>query len=204
MELEQYCAIGKAIVRLMDPLVEVVIHDLSTGKISFIEGSLSKRQIGDPSYLETNELENEFAFAESSYIKHSFDGRLVQSISVPIKQADKTIAVMCINYDTTPFQELTILANKLLKTPLTKKPTAFFKNDWQERIHEFIHTVLKEQNLQFHALTNKNKKEIILRLYEQGAFAEKNAADYIAKIMDTSRATVFNYLRSYKKENHAS
>lgn len=199
--LNQAIEIAQALCKLMGPLVETVIHDLSTGKILFIEGSISKRQVGDPSLLEEDpHFEQELA--QAVYSKLNFDGRLLKSISIPIKEKDKVVALLCINYDVTLFQELSTLTNTLLGNTPSKKPDVLFKNDWQDRINEFIHHFLKQNDLQFSALTNKDKNKVIRMLYEQGAFSEKNAADYIAKTLQMSRATVFSYLRQWKKSNH--
>lgn len=200
--LNQAITIAQGLCQLMGPLVETVIHDLPTGKIVFIEGSLSKRQVGDPSLLD-GDASLEEALTGSVYSKLNFDGKLFKSISIPIKQDNRVVALLCINYDVTLFQEVNALTNKLLGNMPSKKPEALFKNDWQDRINEFIHQFLKTNNLQFSTLNNKDKNKIVRMLHEQGAFAEKNAADYIAKTLQMSRATVFNYLRQWKSNHEA-
>lgn len=199
--LSQAIEIAQALCRLLGPQVEAVVHDLSTEKIVFIEGFLSKRRVGDPSLLD-EDLQFESELTRSVYSKLNFDGRLLKSISIPIKEKGKIIALLCINYDVTFFQELNKLTDIILGKPLLKKPEALFKNDWQDRINEFIHQFLKVSNLQFSSLTNKDKSKIVHMLYKQGAFCEKNASDYIARALQISRATVFNYLRKSKVLNH--
>lgn len=152
--LNQAIEIAQALCQLMGPLVEAVIHDLSTGKIIFIEGSLSKRKVGDPSLLDEDaQLDKELA--QSVYSKLNFDGRLLKSISIPIKEENTVVALLCINYDVTLFQELGALTDTILGKPLLKKPEALFKNDWQDRINECIHQFLKTNNLQFPTLTSE-------------------------------------------------
>jgi len=197
--MNQYIEISRALSQLMGPLVEVVIHDLSTHKIIFIEGSLSKRKIGDPSLLEEDIKDFADELSQTVYSKLNFDGRLIKSISIPIKEKNTVVALFCINYDITIFQELGELTNAILGKSLSKKPDVLFKNDWQDRINQFIHSFLKEHSLQFTALTSKDKQKVVQSLYEQGAFAEKNAAEYIARVLDLSRATIFNYLRKCKE-----
>lgn len=199
MDLEQFFSIGRAIVKLMEPLVEIVFHDIRTNKIIFIEGSLSGRKTGDPSLLESDIKQYKDTLVQDVYSKINFDGRLVKSISIPIKENNKIVALMCINCDLTVFEKLDTLTNIILKKPLSKRPSILFKNDWQERINEFIHTTINERETTLAALTNKEKKEIIKELYSREAFSEKNAAEYIAKIMNMSRATIFNYLRNWRK-----
>ncbi|HXF90517.1 MAG TPA: PAS domain-containing protein, partial [Candidatus Nitrosotenuis sp.] len=52
MTLENTIAISRGLILLFRPFVEVVIHDLASETIAFIEGGLSDRQKGDPSQLE--------------------------------------------------------------------------------------------------------------------------------------------------------
>lgn len=204
MALDAYIEISHAINQLMGPLVETVIHDLHTNKIIFIEGFLSKRKVGDPSLLEDDIKNLAHDLAQTVYSKLNFDGRLIKSISIPIKEKHTIVALLCINFDITVFQELGELAHVILNKQMSKQPEVLFKNDWQERINEFVYNMLKKNELSFDTLTNKDKQKIVQSLYEQGAFSEKNAAEYIAKIMDMSRATIFNYLRKLKGGANAS
>lgn len=197
MDFNSYNAIAQALVALFDPLVEVVIHDIATKKIVFIQGSLSKRQVGDASLVDEDLSSLRF----EPYEKINFDGRLLRSISIPLQEYNKIVALICINYDVSIFQEMNRLTDLFLKKSITKGSDALFKNDWQERIHISIHEKLQADGLIFSALTQKDKKEFVLYLYKIGAFHEKNAANYIATVFKLSRATVFNYLRDYRKDH---
>ena len=193
MNWKQYFSIADSLVNLMSPFIEVAIHCAKTNKIIFIKGSLSKRAVGDPSLLD----EDLSSIDQNIYIKLNFDGKLVRSTSIPLKHNNVIVGLMCINYDISALQEINNLTNLLLTKSLDQKPEALFKNDWQDKIHEIIHKILQEKNLQFNTLTNHHKKELVHDLYELGAFSEKNAADYIANTLDISRATVFNYLKLF-------
>jgi len=199
MDLTPYTLIARSLVQLLHPLVEVVIHDLPTGTIAFIAGSLSKRQVGDSSLLETTESNWEEQLDEKVYAKLNWDGRLIKSISIPLKEENQTVALMCINCDTTVFHQLKHLTDQFFEPKQTEQPQCLFKNDWQMQIHQFLHQTLADKGLVFHSLTANQKKELVHLLYTQGAFSEKKAADYIANILDMGRATIFNYLREWRK-----
>lgn len=203
MDFNQVFKIGQAIGKLFGPLTEIVVHDLKTQKIIFIEGSISIRKVGDPSLLE-EELNNLDEISLTPYTKLNFDGRLIKSISIPINENNIPRALLCINFDISPFQEMSFLADNFLDKINNKKPDVLFKNDWQERINEFIHNCIKTNNLHFSSLTNNDKKYIVQKLYDSNAFSEKGSAEYIAKILHLSRATIFNYLRLYKGKQHAT
>ncbi|MDF2964659.1 MAG: hypothetical protein K0Q51_47 [Rickettsiaceae bacterium] len=192
MTLSNYIPLCKAIVALMSPLVEVVIHDLNKGSIYYIEGNLSKRQIGDPSLLSPDELDKDIG--EVIYSKLNFDGRLIRSISVPIEGN----YLFCINFDVSIFNQLQALSHHFLEISYSKKPEALFKNDWQEKLHISVHAFLKEKGWDFQHLSNSQKKILVENLYSIGAFSEKNAADYIAEILKMGRATIFKYLKEWR------
>ncbi|MCS5707647.1 PAS domain-containing protein [Candidatus Berkiella cookevillensis] len=198
MDLSVYKALCNAIVLLMKPLVEVVIHDLSSGTICYIEGVLSKRQIGDPSLLELSGFEDNLETIV--YPKLSFDGRLIKSISVPL--SDKWL--ICINCDVSVFNQMQTLSQQFLEISQKAGPKSLFAKDWQEKLHLAIHTYLQEQAWYFESLTNRQKKEVAKHLFGIGAFNEKNATDYIASTLNIGRATLFKYLKEWRHLNHES
>lgn len=193
MNIQLYIELSSSLYALFGPLIEVVIHETKTNKIAHIIGNLSNRKVGDDSLLD--ELTS--SDLNQAYTKLSYNGHIIRSISIPIREANKIIGLMCINVDTTIFHEIHALTSTLLE--VNKKPESLFKNDWQDRINTFIATYIKENNINYENLSNKHKKNIIYALYNNGAFQEKKSADYIAHVMHLSRATIFNYLRTWRK-----
>lgn len=193
MDISCYITLCDAFVSLMKPLVEIVIHDLKMDRIHHVSGHLSKRKVGDHSSLGNEKFENNID--KIVYPKINFDGRLVKSISVPIE--DKWL--ICINCDVSVFHQLKDLSDLFLAVE-QKQPDSLFKNDWQEKLHITVHNYVQSKNWNFTDLTNNKKKEIINHLYNEGAFLEKNAADYIAQILTIGRATVFKYLKEWRNQ----
>ncbi len=194
MSFVPYAPLCDALVRLLRPLVEVVIHDLSTDKICYISGNLSERKIGDPSLLDQASIEDDLHSV--IYPKLSFDGRLIKSVSVPVDDA----WLICINCDVSIFNEMQKVSSLLVMPEFHEQPKSLFKNDWQERLHVAINGFINDQKWQFKDLNNSQKKDIIKHLFESGAFEEKNAANYVARALSVGRATVFNYLREWRKK----
>ncbi len=193
MGFSDYLPLCNAMTLLLEPLVEIAIHDLKSGSICFISGNLSKRKVGDPSLLVQEELEQNLDTI--TYPKLNFDGRLIKSISVPVDDN----YLICINCDVSVFSQMHQLSHSLLLSKETVIPKSLFKNDWQEKLHHAIHTRLNEKGWRFDNLTQKQKKDVVFYLYEQQAFSEKKAADYIASVLGLGRATVFNYLKSWRQ-----
>ena len=196
--IEQYIPICKAITQLLNPLTEVVIHDLDTDKIVFISGALSNRAVGEDSNLDINPRVNQDELQNITYPKLNFDGRLIKSISVPLMEKEQIKALLCINCDVSLFSQMQQLASLLLPGSIDEQPESLFKSDWKEKLHWAIHRFLKENSLNFNQLTSSIKKDLIHHLYEIGAFNEKNAADYMAEILKMGRATIFKYIKEIK------
>ena len=128
MILSDYTQICDALVLLMDPLIEVVIHDIKKNKIIYINGRLSGRKAGDPSLLDQEGLDS---IDQIVYPKINFNGRLVKSISI-ILQAKW---LLCINCDVSIFSKLNELSGTLLQKNMGNQPQSLFINDWQEKLH---------------------------------------------------------------------
>ncbi|MCP4177296.1 MAG: hypothetical protein GY756_05980 [bacterium] len=185
-------ALFDGIVSLLNPLVEIVVHDLDSGKICYINGKISNRKIGSDSLLNRNEIEVDLQ--KVIYPKLNFDGRLVKSISIRLD--DNHIA--CINCDISIFSQMENICHQLSAVNSNAQPEGLFKNDWQEKIHVAIHSFIKEREWKFSNLTGSQKKTVAEHLFSLGAFNEKKAADYIASSLKIGRATIFNYLREWR------
>lgn len=192
MSLSFYVPVLNAITLLLEPLVEIVVHDLESETICYLSGQLSKRQVGDASLLDIDALDK--SLDGMTYPKLNFDGRLIKSISVPVD--DKLL--ICINCDISIFNQMKQLSEAVIMPREAHMPNSLFKHDWQEKLHLILHAYLNEQAWCFDNLTQKQKKDVAYYLFQQGAFEEKNAADYIARVLKLGRATIFNYLKSWR------
>lgn len=193
-ELERYRPIGEAISLLLSPHVEVIIHDFKTKCIGAIFNNLSKRKVGDESLLDEMEkfLDQEVF---SPYFKINWDGRKIKSVSALLKnQAGKAIGLLCINLDISKWEQMHHFILDLMKSKVDQ-PDFLFKNDWREKINVYVSTYLKNKGLCLEFLDRAEKKKLLLELWKEGAFETKNAASYVADVLQISRATVYNYLK---------
>ncbi|MBI5345982.1 MAG: PAS domain-containing protein [Chlamydiae bacterium] len=194
-ELGRYEPIAEAISILFFPNVEVVIHDLKTGCITAIFNNFSKRVIGDESLLDKMNKLSEDQEIFLPYFKTNWDGRKIKSVTAVLKnQAGKPIGLMCINLDISKWEEMHHFILDLIK-PATEMPDFLFKNDWREKINIYVSTYLKQQALRLESLDRSEKQKLLLALQKEGAFETKNAASYIADVLQISRATLYNYLK---------
>lgn len=197
-ELQNLVAAAEAVARLLHPYAEVVIHDLKTDKVAAIFNSFSKRKVGSPSLLKEESALLKESDVIGPYEKINWDGKPLKSISSVIKDNQGVPqGLLCINLDISALDECQSLIQAFMhKMPAGIRPNTLFKNDWQERINQYIHNFLQEKNWHFKTLSALQKKAIVANLHLQGAFTGKNSAQYIAQILKISRATVYNYLNS--------
>ena len=191
-ELERYRAIGEAIRLLLFPHAEVVIHDLGTGRIYALFNNFSKRKVGDESLLD--ELNGEDTVAP--YFKTNWDGRKMKSVSSVLRNGrGKAIGLLCVNLDISKWEEMHRFVQDFIK-PVGEGPEYLFKNDWREKINDYVTRYLKARSLNLKSLDKEETKALLHVLHKEGAFNSKNAASYIADVLNISRATVYNYLKS--------
>lgn len=199
--MQEFIPIAEAITKLFHPFTEVVIHDLKSNEIAYIAGKLSPRQIGDPSLLDLDALQNENDIDQIVYDKFSVRGKLIKSISIFFPSKENPTHLMCINADVSIFEQLKEISDFFLTNPFQQsQPTPLFQNDWQEKLHQAMFQFCSQKFWDLEDLNTKKKKELAHFLFQQGAFEEKKAADYIANTLQMGRATVFNYLKEWKKK----
>lgn len=188
---------AEAFSRLLHPFAEVVVHDLSKDKIEAIFNPLSRREVGDDSYLERVDFDTTETVI-GPYEKTNWDGRPMKSISTVIRgSSGKVEGFLCINIDISVFQN----AHQVLQSFLVNSATlqqdseCIFKDDLYEKINLYVQRYCNANQVSLEALRRDDKKQIIQSLEEEGAFEGKNAASYIGRVLGISRATVYNYLR---------
>lgn len=197
-ELEHYKPIAEAISVLLYPHAEIVLHDLKTKCIWAIFNNFSKRKIGDESLLQEVKNISELPNVFPVYFKTNWDGKRLKSITTTLKNYKGVpIGLFCINLDVSKWEEIGhFLLQWSQGVEKETQPEILFKDDWRERINTYVSEYLKKENLSLKNLHKEKKRDLVHSLHREGAFSAKNAAYYIADVLDISRATIYNYLRS--------
>lgn len=196
---KQYEPFVRAVVELFHPFVEAAVHDLEQGKIVAIYHNISQRQVGDPSPLKELKVEIEdFPPYFSPYYKQNWDGRPLKCTSITMRNSEgKPIGLICLNVDTTFFQDGVRLLETFLKTKVeAENPIEIFGAQCEEQASRIIQHYLEEKHLSLAHLNRNQKKELVQHLFQKGIFNFKNAAPFIAQKLNTSRATIYNYIKS--------
>lgn len=193
--LKDYLSVAQAITILLHPHAEVVIHDLKTGKIAAIYNSFSKRNAGDESLIE--ELKDYASLPDvfPAYSKTNWDGKKLKSSTATLRDKNKTpIGLLCINLDVSKWEEFRHFLDQWSNIQ-SYQPEILFRDDWKEKINLYVSGYLKKEETTLKMLDKRKKQDLIQALHREGAFEAKNAAIYVAEVLNLSRATIYNYLR---------
>ena len=204
-ELQKAIPMAEAFARLLHPFSEVVIHDLESDTIQMIINPFSRREVGDNSYLDRWDFTvDPQANVIGPYEKINYDGRKLKSISIVLRSdSGKAEGFLCINMDISVFENyqsslMAFLSNN--DTSLSRQTESLFKDDLYEQINAFVQEYCRTQQRSLESLSRKDKQDLILTLKDHGAFKGKNASSYLARILNISRATVYNYLKPAEHE----
>jgi predicted transcriptional regulator YheO len=190
----------QAIVELFHPFVEVAVHNLKEGKIAALYNCISQRKVGDNSPLQELKVKTEnFPDHFSPYYKQNWDGTALKCTTITLRSSKGTpVGLICINMDVSTFQEGFRLLQRFLTTKEeAKNPVEIFGAHCEEQVDCIVESYLDEHRLNISRLNRTQKREVVQRLYEKGVFNYKNAANCIAKKLKTSRATVYNHIKTF-------
>lgn len=197
--LQQFVNIADGITTLLSPYAEAVIHDLETQEILYISNSFSKRDKGFPSNLEGMDFQKE-PDVIGPYEKINWDSRRLKSVSIVLKDtAGNPAGLMCINLDISMADELNrVISTFIAPKEMDRHVDNLFQNDWQENVNTYIHNWAQENKKTVQSLTIEDKRALAEKLYIQGAFKNKKSHEYIAGVLNLSRATIFKYIKQAK------
>jgi len=198
--LQQFASIADGITRLLSPYAEAVIHDLETQEILYISSSFSKRNKGFPSNLEEVDF-RKGPDVIGPYEKINWDSRRLKSVSIVLKNiAGDPAGLLCINLDISMADELNRVISAFISSKgMGRHPDDLFQNDWQEKVNVYIHNWARENKKTVQNLTIEDKRILAEKLYAQGAFKNKKSHEYVAGVLNLSRATIFKYIKQVKQ-----
>ena len=187
---------AEAVSALLGPNVEIVIHDLRTESVAHICNPFSKREVGDPSYL------NEIDFRPNDRVigpfeRINWDGRVIRSISSVLRTPEGApYALACVNFDLSDVRAAQNALVSLVGAPVAVAgPEALFKNDWHEKMNRYIVQWCRERGLAVESLSRADRRDLLESIDRTDGFREKHAASYIARVLGVSRATIYNDLK---------
>ncbi|WP_022868344.1 helix-turn-helix transcriptional regulator [Schaalia vaccimaxillae] len=201
--------------QLVDPLVasivgpaEVALHDLERlpHSIIAISGDITGRSVGDPAtdkLLESavsGKLETNIGYRTIAP-----DGRDLLSTTVIVHDSQGTpVAALCINRDTTPWNEIGRLIQSATGTedidvasplaPSTKMIDESFVKDIDELAQILINQAINACPVPVDQMRKEHKIDIVRVLKDRGFFLLRDAAATAGQALQCTRYTIYNYL----------
>ncbi len=201
--------LAEGIVAVVGPCCEVVIHDFSDIEHSVvaIAGKVSGRQPGAP-------------VPDMDFVSHRLDkdtpdqlnyrieinSRRLQSSTVWIRDKDGTpVGAVCINVDFSRLLEARTLvgefASAAMQQPDLVVHDTLAKNP-QELMQLAVDSFLRKNRISAPGFLTQDEKERLVKMIEQrGLFQLRGAVQHLAKILNLSRASIYNYRARSRQDN---
>ena len=177
-------SLSNALVQLLHPLVEVSIFEAGKGAplatYHRLEADVPKPQ-----------LCNEPIFGKTH------DGRSVKLISLSF-QDSKIDYIVQLRADISVFSQLHQQLTEIIQKPEISES----KGTWQQQITDSIHHYLDEHHSSLNGLSRRQKRQLVFILKQRGLLDYKEATSQLAKTLNLSRATIYNYLHSAELITH--
>jgi predicted transcriptional regulator YheO len=200
--LQVFVPVAESIALLLRPHAEVVIHDLAKGTVFHIANAFSKRRPGDSSLTELEEVRSLDLPVIGPYRKTNWDGRSLKSSTAALRDGNGHPAgLLCINLDVSLLETIGSAAREFLRfADQVQRPAALFKGDWQDEINSTVGQFLTERGVGLASLSAEERRALVTRLNERGLFAVRNAAPYIARILNSSRSSLYKTLKNIRSD----
>ena len=185
------------------PDCEVVLHDLRDTRSTIIAlaGDLTHRDIGGPPTDLLLRLLHEGKTDEHAvnYEARSDDGKMLRSSTLFLKdETGATVGSLCINVDITYAQHFKHWISSFCEVrelfASDTAPSERFPRD----VHTVLETALSEAiesvGVPVVALRKQDRLRIVEILASKGIFSIRSSLVYVARRLNVSRATIYNYL----------
>jgi predicted transcriptional regulator YheO len=188
-----------ALVALLDPFAEVVLHDWETQTIVHLSGKLSDRKVGDPSFIDDVDPYADDGPIFGPYRKTNPDGRQIKSISVLIKtESGAPASLMCINIDISRFDAAQAVLSHFISVPQATQSNPL-ADDWLDTLNSFVAHWRIENGLSDDLLIVEDRRSLLSVLHERGVFDRPKAADAVSMAIKVSRATIYSDLKQIEQ-----
>ena len=194
----RYGAVCSLIAQLFPGQIEVVLHDLKTGKIAAIEGGYSHRVIGDDSLIDLEELKADANDNDviGPYPQTSWDSEILRSFTAILQDDEgRPNGLVCVNTRTSAFSAAANLLASFSHMEEAPKPKALFERDWRVAANTLIAQTLAERGRTLVTAKRQDKVALLGALDKAGILEMRGSPEYAAKALGMSRASVYNLLK---------
>ncbi|WP_423364152.1 helix-turn-helix transcriptional regulator [Mycoplasma sp. P36-A1] len=222
--MKSYIKLVDFLASMLGPNYEIVLHDAQKENVPIIaiaNSHITGRKINDSATMFALKVIASKQYKDNDYMSNhdavSKDKKPLRSSMFFIKDNNKLLGLLCINFDDSQFVDLAKSMLELVHpNEIIKKRNEQVKQseDISETMIETIQKTIEEyflansiiathkQKAQFHnlilQLTQDNRIEVIELLNEKGIFMLKGAVNEVASILEVSEPTIYRYLSKVK------
>ena len=203
--LDQLKRIADAIVAVFGSTAEVVVHDLSDieHSVAHVAGDLTGREVGAPiSHFPYRIFKEQGNAAEDvlGYRNITKKGRVMKCSTVFVRDGrGKVAACLSINQDISDYIRLsTLLAEKVEFTDDATVQKEVYTATFPETVETIIEGAIADTGKAPSDMDKDDRMKVVALLEGAGVFMYKGAVQHVAKLLGTSRYTIYGYLRESK------
>ncbi|WP_237181313.1 helix-turn-helix transcriptional regulator [Paraburkholderia tropica] len=199
--LREGLKIVEALGQTLAPLVEVVLHDLTSPEQSVvaISNNLSGRQVGDAATEMGLARLNDPGFPEvvANYPNRFPDGRPVKSTSIGLKNsAGEYVAAVCLNMDVSLLGAVTAGLGQLMQTGAAAPLPESLAPRTGDGVRAALERYAAARNTTPIGMTLAQRRDAVRELAESGHLNLRHALAEVARTLGVARSTVYTYLPS--------
>ena len=203
ISLESLKGIAHGIAAQFGSNCEVVIHDLSEGKLAasiiYIEnGHVSNRKLGDgPSHVVLDAMHSDMSKLEDhlGYLTRTKDGRILKSSTIYIRNDEGAVCyILAINYDITGFMMTENSLKAFIGSEESADESEKITNNVNDLLDDLIERSVKKIGKPVAYMTKEEKTAAIQFLNDSGAFLITKSGDKVSKYFGISKYTLYSYI----------
>jgi predicted transcriptional regulator YheO len=193
----------------LGPACELVLHDFADVRHSIvaIEGNITGRAVGGPLTDLFLQIIRQEEFPEDllKYPSYTVEGKELLSSTIFLRdEADQLIGCLCINRDISHWKLARDTLNELCGVlPLDKaqeiEEKETFVQDVEELLMGTINEVIAIEQKPIDFMTKEDKSNIVKILDERGIFLIRGSVQTVARALNVSRYTIYNYLEEVRQ-----
>lgn len=188
---------------------EVVLHDvtdLNNSIVAIKNSHISGRKVGGPATDLVLKILNDPQYNKLDYLcgyqGELKDNKILKSSTFFIRDNnDKIIGMLCVNTDCSDLVRARDTLNNLIEVGNSSEKISERLNlSAEEIVQKYITGYSDSTGISIDDMTQKEKREIVKNLYENGTFKLKGTVTQTALLLKVSEPTVYRYLSCVKRE----
>lgn len=196
--------LANGLVETFGSSLEVVVHDfaLLPNSIVAVAGNVTGRSVGGPmTNLGFDLLRMGVTDGALNYRSSGPGGRPLKCSTIFIRnEKGEPLGCFCINMDLTELDIARTAIDRICNVQNANVSEEVFARDISEVLDECLDWALEEVGVPVQLMQKEHKLMVVEHLYDRGVFQIKGVVSQVARILQTSKSTVYNYLEEVKAD----